>query len=179
MAAPAHPSAPARRRRLTRVPVPQPRAHDEKVELKNILRTIGGFFGRAANAVAVAVGIGKQVAPYVRAAREVSPLVDAYVDKLEAVVQTGGEEADRFLDRNLATLQAMHGFFRENKEWAIAGEAMTGHLITASQSETPNELTPEEAERFAELAAVFTEATRQLATKSEESGLEAMLLELK
>lgn len=144
-----------------------------------IFRAIGSFLGRAANVVAVAVGIGKQVAPYVRAAREVSPLVDAYVDKLEAVVSTGAVEADQFLDRNLATLQALHGFFRENREWATAGEAMTGHLITASQSETPNELTPAEVEEFGRLAALFTEATKALATKTEESGLEAMLLEFK
>jgi cell division septum initiation protein DivIVA len=145
----------------------------------NFLGSIGSIFAKAFGVVKVAVGIGVKLLPFVKAAREMSPEVDAFLDNVEQRVQEGGEEADDFLDRNQPTLQAMQGFYAELAVVARTGEAWVAYALLVSQTETPDSVDPGEAKELALLINAHRVALQDLATKTEESDLEAKLLALK
>lgn len=145
----------------------------------SIFSVLSSIFGKAYGVVKVAVNIGKQLLPFVRAAREVVPQVDQYLDQLEAKIADGGEEADDFLDRNLPTLQAMEGFYAELEAVGRTGKAYVAYAIQASQTDTPDSLDPEEAQQLALLLNAHRVAVKDLATKVEESDLEAKLEAMK
>jgi len=141
----------------------------------NFLKTLGSIFGTAFGAVKVALSIGKQLLPFVRAAREVSPQVDGYLDQIEEKLAEGGEAADDFLDRNLPTLEAMEGFYTELETFARTGRSYTSYAILASQSETPDTIDPAEAQELALRVNAHRVALKDLVTKIDETDLEAKL----
>lgn len=145
----------------------------------NFLKTLGSIFGTAFGVVKTAVGIGKQLLPFIRGAREMIPQVDVYLDQLEEKVAEGGEAADDFLDRNLPTLQAMEGFYGELEAVGRTGRAYVAYAIHASQVETPDSLDPAEAQELALLLNAHRVALKDLLTKIEDSELEAKLAGMK
>jgi hypothetical protein len=141
----------------------------------NFLKTLGSIFGTAFGVVKTAVGIGKQLLPFIRGAREMIPQVDEYLDKFEEKVAEAGEDGDDFLDRNLPTLQAMEGFYTELEAVGRTGRDYTAYAILASQSETPDTIEPGEAQELALKLNAHRVALKDLLTKIEDSDLEKKL----
>jgi hypothetical protein len=145
----------------------------------SFLKTLGSIFGTAFGVVKTAVNIGKQLLPFVSAARSVVPQVDQYLDQLEEKITEGGEAADDFLDRNLPTLQAMEGFYAELEAVGRTGREYVSYAIHASQSETPDTIDVGEAQELAILLNAHRVALKDLLTKIEETELEAKLAGMK
>ena len=145
----------------------------------SFLSSIGAILGKAVGVVKVALSIGAKLLPFVRAAREVSPEVDRLLDDIEGRIAQGGAEADDFLDRNLATIEAMNGFYTELEQVARTGKAWTEKALLVSQTETPDTVDPSEAQDLALAINDHRVALQDLVTKTEESDLEAKLLALK
>lgn len=112
----------------------------------SVFSALGRFFTRAGNAVVAAVGLGKQLAPLFRAARELSPDIDRVLDGLESAVDTGGAAAGGWLADRAPALGAMAGFGRELSE---LGRALTDVSESALAYSADRDLTPAEAELFA------------------------------
>jgi hypothetical protein len=140
-----------------------------------LLSTIGRWFGRAYGVVKIGVGIGRQMLPFVRAAREVVPQVDQYLDQFEAKIVEGEQAADDFLDRNLPTLNAMEGFYAELEVVGRTGREFTEYAISASQTVTPDALEPAEVQELVRLLNAHRLAVQALATKVQETELEKKL----
>lgn len=144
-----------------------------------IFGTIGNILGKVVGVVKTVIGIGASVLPFVRAAREVSPEVDRILDTLEAKIEDGGEELDDFLDRNLATLEAMRGFAIEVQAWGVALQEMADTAIDVSQgAASPDVVEVEEGRRLAVSIDNFRARSMDLATAASEE-LEAGLKEFK
>ncbi len=141
----------------------------------SVFQIIGRVAGQVAGVISLVVGIGKQMLPFIRAAREVSPDVDRVVDRIEAEISAGGTAADDWLDNNIAALRALDGFFLELGGVAVAGRDVTAAAIAASQSETPDTLTPAEAETLIAKIAILRAALAALGTKNDLEKLLAAL----
>ncbi len=125
---------------------------------------VGSFFGSIAGTV---FKIGRIVLPILNAFRAASPEVDEYLDKVDDIIESGGEAADAFLDRNLGTLEDMQTFFSELEQLGADGRVLSVYLIEASQVESPETLTPVEAHKAGILLNQVRESFAALATKEE------------
>lgn len=141
----------------------------------SVVSWIGGALRSVYGAVGVVVGIGKQMLPFVRAAREIVPDVDAVCDRLEAKLQDGGEDADAWLDKNLPALEALDNFFAELAEVAAAGRDVTTSTILYSQVETPEIL---EVSEGAALAVKINRLRAALVEIGTRDDIESLLADL-
>lgn len=145
----------------------------------SVFKFLGKILGTVAGAVKSVVSIGASVLPFIRAAREVSPEVDKVLDSIEAKIEDGGEELDDFLDRNLATLEAMRGFAIEVQAWGASLQVLSEVGIEVSQgAESPDVVTPDEVARLASAIDAFRARSVDLATAANddlEQGLKAMV----
>lgn len=112
----------------------------------SVFSVLGRFFTKAASVVVAAVGLGKQLAPLFRAARDLSPDIDRVLDSVENAVDVGGEAAGGWLADRAPALEAMAGFGRELAEFGRALDDMSTSALSYSAD---RELTPAEAELFA------------------------------
>lgn len=135
---------------------------------RTVVKTVG-------NVATVVVNVGRQLLPFIGAARQAIPAVDEAVTKVEDVIAQGGAEADQFLDRNIDTIRDLDGFFVELQEVGVRGQAVTGYAIQASQVDSPTTVTPEEAEELARRIWALKESLAAIASKND---LEAKLAAL-
>lgn len=126
----------------------------------SILGFLGGIFSKVWQ-------IGGVLLPLLDAFRKVSPDVDKLLDKVDGIIDQGGEVADDFLDRNLRTLTDMKEFYQDMQGVGVTGEAFIDEAIGASQVETPDDITPEEAKAIGELILAHKDALRQLLSRNE------------
>lgn len=133
----------------------------------SVIKSIGG----------TVLKVGHILLPILHAFREASPEVDMALDTVEDVIEEGGEIADDFLDRNLPTIEAAHEFFVDLKTLADSGVDLTAYIIRASQVETPNSITPSEAQRIGQLLIRMQETLPALIENSD--GLMAKVEEMK
>lgn len=112
-------------------------------------------------------GIGKVLLPILEAFRAASPAVDDALDKVEDILEEGGEVADDFLDRNLRTLEDMREFFQDMQAAGVAGQAFMEQAITYSQVESPDQLTPAEAQTLAVMLPHLKDTLRALVTRED------------
>ena len=140
-----------------------------------IWSVISTVLTKASGIVSVIVSIGKQVLPFITAAREVVPAVDGVLDRVEEVMASGGAEADDFFDRNLPVLEDLREVFQDLAEFGNAGADMMNEAIIASQQDTPDEITIEEAKRIAVKIDILRHKGVKLATFDD---LEMKLAEL-
>lgn len=145
----------------------------------SVFKFLGKVLGTVAGAVKSVLSIGASVLPFIRAAREVSPEVDKVLDTIEAKIEDGGEELDDFLDRNLATLEAMRGFAIEVQAWGASLQVLSETGIEVSQgAASPDVVDPGEVARLASAIDVFRARSVALATAANddlEQGLKAMV----
>ena len=120
--------------------------------------------------------VGKILLPIVEAFRAASPEVDRVLDKIDDIIDEGGEVADDFFDRNLPTINGMLEFYRDMQVVGLSGEDFMEEVIIASQTETPDEITPEEVENLGKLLMVHKDDIRGFFSKQDElaAGLKAM-----
>ncbi len=142
----------------------------------SVFGIIGTILTKAAGIVSVVVSIGKQILPFIVAAREVVPAIDDALDKVEGVLEKGGTEADDFFDRNLPVLMDMREVFSDLQKFGAAGEEMVTEAINASQVDTPDVITPEEAKSIALKIDALRAAGVALASMD---GLEKKITELR
>lgn len=126
-----------------------------------------GIFGTLGGIASTVMNVGKIVLPILNAFRAASPEVDAALDKVDDVIEQGGEIADDFFDRNLSTLEQMNEFFVDLGAVAGTGQDLTRFLIDASQNESPETITPEEAQRAGLLIIQLKQRVVDLATTEE------------
>lgn len=112
----------------------------------SVFSSLGRFFVKAGNVIVSAVGLGKQLAPLFRAARELSPDLDRVLDGIEGAVDTGGAAAGNWLADRQAALDAMAGFGRE---LAALGVSLADVCDSANGYAADRDLEPWEAELFA------------------------------
>jgi hypothetical protein len=137
-----------------------------------VFTAIGKIVAKAYGAVSFVVGIGKQMVPFVRAARELSPDLDRVVDRIEAQVTAGGDAADDWIDRNVEAVRALDNFFSELVVAGQAGREVTALALRFSQAETPDTITPRETETLVLAVAALRAALADLGTADD---LEKML----
>ena len=142
----------------------------------SIFGIIGSVLTKAAGIVSVVVSVAKQVLPFITAAREVVPAIDNVLDKVDEALATGGAEADDFFDRNLPVLEDLKEVYHDMGEFAASGEAMMDYAIIASQVDTPDTITVEEAKTIALLIDAHRKAAQKMATMG--GDLEMKLAEL-
>lgn len=116
------------------------------------------------------VRIGKIVLPFLRPLRDLLPEFDRVADEIDEQIDKAGEVADDFFDRNLAKLGELREFFLDLGAVSEKGVAAIDEIIVASQVETPEKITPEEAERIGRAVNELRAAIAAAATRSE--GLE-------
>jgi len=126
----------------------------------SILGFLGGIFSKVWQ-------IGSVLLPILDAFRKVSPDVDKLLDKIDGIIDQGGEVADDFLDRNLRTLNDMKEFYHDMQEVGVTGEAFIDEAINASQVESPDDITPEEAKAIGELTLYHKDALRKMLSKND------------
>lgn len=141
----------------------------------SIFTTIGRVFSKVGGIAATVVGIGKQMLPFIRAARELSPDVDRIVDAIEANVLAGGTAADDWLDKNVEGVEALDGFFEELAAVAAAGRDVTQAALQFSMFDTPDTITPAEAEILVAKLALLRAKLAALGTRED---IEAVLTAL-
>jgi hypothetical protein len=89
--------------------------------------------------------VGKIILPILAGLRQASPDVDEWLDKVDAVIEAGGTEADDFFDRNIGTIHDMAEVFSDLEDLAVTGQELTEKIIQYSQVDVPNQITPEQA----------------------------------
>ncbi len=127
----------------------------------SIFGFLGGIFKKV-------LEIGGVLLPILEAFRKVSPDVDKVLDKIDGIIDEGGEVADDFLDRNLRTLEDMQEFYHDMQRAGSTGELFVAEAIKASQVETPDDITPDEVEAVGRLLLVHKDALRGLFSRNEE-----------
>lgn len=125
----------------------------------------------------VVLKVGKIVLPIVEALRGSSHEVDQVMDQVDGVVEAGGEIADDFFDRNIEIIEDMDEFFGDLEQLGKAGKALTGAVIRASQEESPDKITPLEAEAIGDALIVMKDKAIALFENSE--GLEEKIAGMK
>jgi len=88
--------------------------------------------------------IGKVVVPVLRGLRDLVPEIGKLFDGIDGAVESGEVAADDFFDRNLGVIGDTKIFFAELQDFGEAGEDLCDEIITASQVETPDEITVQE-----------------------------------
>ena len=137
---------------------------------------IGSIFGALAGILKKVWDVGKVLLPIVEAFRAASPEVDEVLDKVDHIIDEGGEIADDFFDRNLETIEGMLEFYRDMQKAGATGEAFIAAVIHASQVETPDDITPEEVQLLSAKLWTHKDAIRGFFEKQDQlaAGLKAM-----
>jgi len=135
----------------------------------SIFGFLGGIFAKI-------LSIGQVILPIIEAFRAASPDVDRVLDKVDHIIEEGGEAADDFFDRNLDTIYGMREFYRDMQIAGATGEAFIDAAIRASQVDTPDAITPEEAQLVGAKLLTHKDAIRGFFSKQDElaAGLKAM-----
>jgi len=135
----------------------------------SIFGFLGGIFAKI-------LSIGQVILPIIEAFRAASPDVDRVLDKVDHIIEEGGEAADDFFDRNLDTIYGMREFYRDMQIAGATGEAFIDSAIRASQVDTPDAITPEEAQLVGAKLLTHKDAIRGFFSKQDElaAGLKAM-----
>lgn len=107
---------------------------------------------------AVAKAVIEVAGPIVQGLRKSIPAVNEILTKFEDNVEKGGEGADNYLDRNLGVIGAVGGY-ADRGIYALTNlKELCNDLVTYSQVETPDTITPEEAQKIVKKMAMFREA---------------------
>lgn len=135
----------------------------------SIFGFLGGIFAKI-------LSIGQVLLPIIEAFRAASPDVDKVLDKVDHIIEEGGEAADDFFDRNLDTIYGMREFYRDMQIAGATGEAFIDSAIQASQVDTPDSITPEEAQLVGAKLLTHKDAIRGFFSNQEQlaAGLKAM-----
>jgi hypothetical protein len=137
---------------------------------------IGSIFGVVAGILKKVWDVGKILLPIVEAFRAASPEVDQVLDKVDSIIDEGGEVADDFFDRNLPTFLGMQEFYRDMQVAGATGEAFIAAALQASQVDTPDEITPEEVQMLSAKLWAHKSAIEGFFSRQDElaEGLKAM-----
>jgi hypothetical protein len=108
----------------------------------------GSLIGTVSKIATTAYAIIKTALPILQALRPAVDEVDEAFKYVEAKIAGGGVAADDFLDRNIEAIKAIE--HATGKGVVVMGQlnALAEKLYLFSQIETPDEITPEEAEEL-------------------------------
>ncbi len=136
-----------------------------------------GIFSVLGEIAKTVLKVGQVLIPILKALRGSSHEIDDVLDRVDDVIEGGGEIADDFFDRNIGSLEDMNTFFVELEEVAKSGGALTAYCIEASRVVTPDQITPEEGKRIALMLVELKSGIVELLENSEglEEKLEAMV----
>lgn len=111
--------------------------------LGNIVRVIG-------RVGSVAYGLLKTVIPVLESLRPAVDEIDTAFEFIEDKIAKGGIEADDFLDRNLGAIVAVENLSGKGIAVFQQMNTVAVQLRLASQEQTPDTITPEEAQQIGE-----------------------------
>jgi hypothetical protein len=139
------------------------------VDEMSIFGFLGGIFTKVWE-------IGAILLPILDAFRKLSPDVDDMLSKVDGIIDQGGEVADDFFDRNLKTLTDMREVYQDMAAVGATGEAFINEAILVSQVQTPDDITPQEAESVGRLLLEHKDALKLMLTSNEDlaTALKAM-----
>jgi hypothetical protein len=117
----------------------------------SVFSFLGSIVGVVGKVAGVVVNIFTEARPILEALRPAIEEVDIGMDWLEANAAVVGEEADDFLDRNLATINTLESVSARGVVFFGKLNELTVALRVASQESTPDTITDEEAANFIRL----------------------------
>lgn len=140
------------------------------ISLSAIWKAIKSFGATVYKIAAIAL-------PIIKALRQSSTEVDAVCDRIDAAVLKGEVAADDFFDRNLDTLRSIKEIAADSVALFHELGALCDDAITFSQVDTPDQITPAEAQKLAQRLDTIRVLAKRVATKGEP--LEKALAEMK
>ena len=130
------------------------------VNLSSIWKAIKAFGNVLYKIGAIALPIIKQLRPAVSE-------IDAICDRVEAALAKGEVGADQFLDRNLQAIKDTSEVLADSIALFHEMRATCDDLVTFSQIETPDAITPQEAAKIGERINTIRILAKRVATKAE------------
>lgn len=105
--------------------------------------------------------------PILKGLRQNIPEINSILQKFEDGIAQGGIEADNFLDRNLDTLVKIKDVSADGVAVMHQLGSICDRLILFSQVETPDTITPQEAETIGADLLALKDLLKRFAEKSE------------